>query len=145
MILETKRCRLLDIANVERAKSGVVYPAGTIHIQVSATHGQIKMLKAPGIIEGKYATIIPKVPINQAYFKIALERSVPEFLAKYQTTINIQMGEFAFFDIEIHPDMKTQAEIAAIMKQCECAEELEQDIIDHLKTMKKIALSKMMC
>lgn len=144
MNLETKRYHLLDIADVSRAKSGKIYPSGTAYIQVSATHGQIEMLRTSGTIEGKYATIIPKISIYPPYFKIALERAVPAFCARYQSTINIQMGDFRFFEIEIHEDYETQVEIGRIMQQCDVAAHAELDVIETLKDLKTIALSKML-
>lgn len=145
MLLENKRYRLTDIADVQRAQKGVIYPKYTTYIQVSATRGQVHQLNKAGTIETKYATIIPKIDIFMPYFKIALERCVPEFLARYKSTINIQMGDFQFFEIDIHPDEKTQHEIAEILKQCDRAEGTESKIIETLKDCKRIALSKMMC
>ena len=44
-----------DMAEIRRAR-GEKYPAGTIYIQVSATHGEIKMLnQKKGTLEGKYS------------------------------------------------------------------------------------------
>lgn len=145
MLLETKRYRLTDVADVERARNGVLYPKGTVYIQVSATHGQVHQLHKAGTIETKYAIIKPKIDIYMPYFKIAFERCVPEFLARYQSTINIQMSDFSFFEIDLHPDSKTQMEIVSLMEKCNEAENAEKDIVEQLKTLKKIALSKMMC
>jgi len=144
LLIETRRYKLTDIANVERARSGIIYPKWTTYIQVSATHGQVHQLQKVGTIETKYATIIPKIDIYMPYFKIALERCVPEFLARYQSTINIQMGDFSFFEIDLHADIKTQFEIVALMKKCDEAKKAEEDIVGQLKAIKKIALSKMM-
>lgn len=144
MLIETRRYKLTDIANVERARNGIIYPKWTTYIQVSATHGQVHQLQKAGTIETKYATIIPKIDIYMPYFKIAFERCVPEFLAKYQSTINIQMGDFSFFGIDLHADIKTQFEIVSLMKKCDEAKKAEEDIVGQLKTIKKIALSKMM-
>ena len=145
MLLETKRYRLTDVANVERARSGVLYPKWTIYIQVSATHGQVHQLHKAGAVETKYAIINPKIDVYMPYFKIAFERCVPEFLARYQSTINIQMGDFRFFEIDLHSDLKTQIEIGSLLGKCNEAENVEKDIVEQLKTLKKIALSKMMC
>lgn len=144
MLIETRRYKLTDIANVERARNGIVYPKWTTYIQVSATQGQVHQLHKAGTIETKYATIIPIIDIYMPYFKIALERCVPEFLAKYQSTINIQMGDFSFFEIDLHADIKTQFEIVTLMKKCDEAKKAEEDIVGQLKAIKKIALSKMM-
>lgn len=145
MLLDTKRYRLTDVADVERARKGVLYPKGTVYIQVSATHGQVHQLHEEGTIETKYAIIKPKIDIYMPYFKIAFERCVPEFLARYQSTINIQMSDFSFFEIDLHPDPKTQMEIVSLLQKCNEAEDVEKDIVEQLKTLKKIALSKMMC
>lgn len=145
MILRTKKYYLTEIAKVERARNGEVYKAGTAYIQISATRGQIEMLEEAGTIERKYAVILPKIEIYPPYFKIALERAVPEFCARYQSTINIQIGDFEFFSIDIHEDYRTQVEIAQIMQQCDRAAEAENHIIDVLKDVKKISLNKMMC
>lgn len=145
MLLETKRYRLTDVADAERARKGVLYPKGTVYIQVSATQGQVHQLHKAGTIETKYAIIKPKIDIYMPYFKIAFERCVPEFLARYQSTINIQMSDFSFFEIDLHPDQKTQMEIVSLLEKCNEAENVEKDIVEQLKTLKKIALSKMMC
>lgn len=142
--LMTNRHKLTDIANVERAKKGVTYPRGTIYIQVSATHGQIKMLKEDGEIETKYATIIPKDDIYPKYFKLAIERCVGEFTARFQSNINIQMDDFNFFEIDIHDDYETQLEIASLVDAFEEAEEAENELVEQLKDVKKVALAKFM-
>ena len=138
-----KKYRLIDIADIERARNGQIYPKGTVFIQVSATNGQIKMLDQAGPIETKYATIIPKQYIYPPYFKLALERMVPEFLSRYKSTLNIQMDDFKFFEVYIHEDPKRQIEIAQLMEQCDKAEETEQAIVDVLMEIKRLALSKM--
>ena len=143
MNLSTKKHRLKDIAEVERARKGQIYPTGTVYVQVSATRGQLHILKEPGEIEGKYATIIPKIRVYPLYFLIALERAMPRFLARYQTTINIQMENFEHFEIELHEDYETQMEIAEIMRQCDRVCENEEKIIEALKSSKKMALGTM--
>lgn len=144
MKLMTNRHKLTDIADVERVKKGVIYPRGTIYIQVSATHGQIKMLKEDGEIETKYATIIPKGDIYPKYFKLAIERCVAEFTTRYQSNINIQMDDFNFFEIDIHDDYETQIEIASLVDAFEVAEEAENELVEQLKGVKKVALAKFM-
>lgn len=138
-----KKYKLTDIADVERAKIGQTYPKGTIFIQVSATNGQIKMLDCAGPIESKYATIIPKKKIYPSYFKLALERMVPEFLSCYKSNLNIQIDDFKFFEVYIHEDPKTQMEISQIMDQWDKAEESEQAIVDALMQVKRLAQAKM--
>lgn len=145
MSLKTKRYKLTDIATVERAKKGVLYPQGTVYIQVSATRGQVHQLHKEGTIETKYAVVKPKIDIYMPYFKVAFERCVPKFLARYQSTINIQISDFKFFEIDLHEDPKVQLEIGLVAEKCDEAMSVEKDMAEELKTLKKIALSKMMC
>lgn len=77
-----RRCKLTEIAQIERGTPGKIYPAGTVYIQVSASNGQVGMTKTPQAIEARYAAIIPQINLIPAYFKIAVERAVPEFMAK---------------------------------------------------------------
>lgn len=54
-----------DIANVERAVKKKIYPMGTIVIQLSATSGQIGLLKSSGEVENKYACInLKDIPLT---------------------------------------------------------------------------------
>lgn len=53
----SKQVKLKDIANVERAKAKKVYPRGTIVVQMSATRGQIGLLKSSGEVGSQYACI----------------------------------------------------------------------------------------
>ena len=103
------------------------------------------MLSCAGVIESKYAVILPKIDIYLPYFKIALERAVPEFCAKYQSNINIQMSDFQFFELNLHEDARTQIEIVQILDACDHAADAETHIIDILKDAKRLSLSKMMC
>ena len=143
MILKTTRYRLTDIAEVERAKKDTIYPAGTVFIQVSATNGQVKMLTEPGTIETKYATIIPWGYIDPFYFCEAVKRAVPEFTKKYQSTLNIQMGDFKFFQIDIHDDPATQIEINFLFRLCDHIVTTEQELHNYLKRLKKAMLQKL--
>lgn len=109
--------RLTDIAIIERAKKGRIYPAGTCYIQVSATKGQIGILEEDGTVESKYAVILPQIEVAPLYFKMALERNAPYFCARYQANINIQVSDFSFFEIELHDDYEFQVQIAEILAQ----------------------------
>lgn len=142
-LTDITRYKLTDIAIVERAQRGRVYPEGTVYIQVSATNGQVHQLKQSGTIENKYAIIIPKEYIYPPYFYIAVSRAVPNFLARYKTTINIQMKEFEMFDIDIHNDIDTQKDIGNLVEAFDDAIEQEGDFISMLKEVKKLASSKM--
>lgn len=134
------RYKLPDIADIERPKKDKVYPAGTVCIQVSASHGQVHRLKKAGTIESKYAVVIPKISIIPAYFQIAIENMMPEFTAKYQSTINIQMDSFRYFDIDIHNSMEVQAHICAVNEQVEKVLEIEEKLLEVMEEEKKYYL-----
>ena len=107
--------RLLDIATIERAKSGKTYPAGSTLIQVSATDGKLRYMDEPGEVAQKFAVIEPdRDRVSPAYLFWALGIAVPPFLARYQTTMNIQMGVFDHMTLEIHNDRETQDEIVRL-------------------------------
>lgn len=143
-LTDRTKCKLTEIATVERAQSNRVYPSGTVYIQVSATNGQVHQLATESTIESKYATIIPKTPINPKYFYIAVKRAIPYFLARYKSTINIQMKDFEMFDIDIHNDPDTQQYIADVMEVMSTAEAEEEDYIELLKEAKRLALGTML-
>ena len=145
MNLTTKEYKLTEIADVQRAKRNQIYPKGTCYVQVSATHGQINMLTSDNFIETKNAVILPKIEVVPEYFKIALERSVPKFLANYQSTINIQIADFSFFEIELHEDTMTQLQIVELMRKFDDVIIAEEKTIDVLKKTKKIGQSKLLC
>lgn len=142
-LTDRTKCKLTQIATVERAQKNIIYPSGTVYIQVSATNGQIHQLKKDGTIESKYATIIPKQPINIKYFYIAVSYAVPYFIARYKSTINIQMNDFEMFDIDIHNDPDTQKYIADVMGMLDESIAEEESCIGTLKEAKKLALAKM--
>lgn len=143
-LTDRTKYKLTEIATVERAQSNRVYPSGTVYIQVSATKGQVHQLATESTIESKYATITPNIPINPKYFYNAVKRAVPYFLARYKSTINIQMKDFEMFDIDIHNDPDTQAYIADVMEAMSTAEAEEEDYIELLKEAKRLALGTMM-
>ena len=137
--------RLGDVANIDRAKKGKIYPAGTVYIQVSATHGQIYILNEPSEIETKFATIIPKdnkyIPM---YFKIALETQMPEQLQQYQTGINIQIDMLKEIDVMLHQGKEEQLFIASIMAQYDKTLDIHESYIKRLEDFKTIMIEEMM-
>ena len=140
----TKQHKLTDIADIERANESVEYPAGTVYMQVSATKGQTGITQKRQSLGSKYVIIKPKKYIYPPYFLIAIERAVPKFLARNQTTINLQVDSFVFFEIDIHENIEDQIKIAGLIAQADLAIKKRGELIDKLKTIKKIALSKML-
>lgn len=98
---EHDKLRLKDVAHVERAKAKKVYPAGTIVIQMSATRGQIGLLKSSGEVETKYAVISSTVGDFLFY---ALQVSAPHHFHRVQQGLNLTLQ-----DIETIPVALTLA------------------------------------
>lgn len=137
------RYKLTEIATIERPKKGKIYPKGTVYIQVSATDGQVGILGKAAEVENKNVVVTPEISILPMYFKIAIEQAMPEFRTRYQSTINIQVDTFRYFDICIHNDMQTQAYVVAMVKQADKARLLEEKLVDAYKSRKKYYLDKM--
>lgn len=139
-----KEVKLIDIADIERAKKGKMYDAGCVIIQVSATDGQIYVLSEVQEVETKYAVIIPKESINGYYLKVAIERELLKFLHQNQTGMNLQMDSFKALKIKLH-NRETQDYLEQILKKYDDGLEKEREIIDELKDMKKYYLANMFC
>lgn len=143
-LYDRRTVRLLDVAEVERAKAGKTYPAGSILIQVSATKGQMRMLEEPGEVEAKYAAIVPTATdIYPPYLFFVLDMVMPRFLARYQTTINIQVDVFKHLEFEVHNEPETQREIVEAFAKLDERIADEQRAIDRLKDFKAWHLDTM--
>lgn len=96
---------LQDIAMVERAQKNKVYPKGTIVIQISATKGQIGLLKSNGEVDSRYATISTDNFIDSNFAFYFLKKEMPRHLHRVQEGLNIpieEVGKCPFaFPIEI--------------------------------------------
>ena len=106
---------LLDVASIERARPGKIYQAGCILVQVSATQGKTVLMGEAGEVPSKYAVIDPdRSMVSPRYLRLVLDMELPAFLARYQTTINIQMGVFAHLRLDMHNDIATQEAVADV-------------------------------
>lgn len=136
-LCDRRTVRLFDVAEVELAKAGKTYPAGSILIQVSATQGQMRLLSEPREVEAKHAVIQLTDPnIYPPYLFFVLDMVMPRFLARYQTTINIQMDAFKHLEFEVHNEPETQREIAEAFAKLDERIADEQRAIDRLKDFK---------
>lgn len=143
-LYDRRMVRLLDVATVERAKAGKTYPAGSILIQVSATQGQMRLLQEPSEVEPKFAVIQPTDgSVFPPYLHFVLEMVMPRFLARYQTTINIQVDVFKHLEFEVHNEPETQREIVEAFAKIDERIADEQRAIDRLKDFKSWHLDTM--
>ena len=140
-----KIVKLTDIANIERAVKGKIYPEGSIKIQLSATKGAVEFQKQCGEIETKYAVVEPTININRRYLFTAIEKVFPEFYHKYITDINLQIESLDFLEVCIHNDLETQEYIAKLAELNEKEILKEQMIIESYKKLKKNFMNNMFC
>lgn len=138
-----KSVKFSEIADIERAKSGVTYAAGSTLIQVSATKGQLVFMEQAGTADGKYAVITPKSGINGRYLYFILDMVLPYFLGAYQTGLNINPEIFKFLSLEIHTERETQEHIAATLDLLQSQIDEEENIINGIKKVKEFHLDKM--
>lgn len=135
---------IYDIADIERAVKGKIYPAGCTLIPLSAaTSTPNKYMKEPGDVETRYAVAIPKDGVNSKYLFIAIERAYERFKYRYMTTINMQFGQLKHLELDYHEDGKVQDEIVRMVEEAERLERKEQAIVEHLQAQKKYFMGTM--
>lgn len=84
--------RLKDIAHVERVKSKKVYPTGTVIIQMSATRGQIGLLKSSGEVHSQYACIVSPIADGGFLFPM-LKHMAPHHFHCVQQGLNLTLDD----------------------------------------------------
>jgi type I restriction enzyme M protein len=141
-LLNQEEVNLTDIADIERSKKGKIYPAGCTLIQVSATRGQMQLLEKEGAVESKFAVIMPK-DINKEYLFEVLTMTMPSFLARYQTGLNIKPEIFNFLKLQIHRDRKIQQFVVDVMRQMSNSINRVEREVEDFKNIKKYHLDGM--
>lgn len=133
--MELKTVRLVDIARLERAVKGKIYPAGSILIQVSATSGQVLLLDEAGEVDSKYVVIAVSLDYNAHYIYHLLTKDFPEFFHAWQTGLNFQIDKFDYLTLTVH-DRAKQDEISQTLRDLETYEDYIQERIDFLVAFK---------
>lgn len=146
--MSCKTIKLKEIANIERVKKDKIYPKNTIYIQVSACNhnntDKFHIIKEEGILETKYAVILPKVEIEPLYLLTSLEDNVDRFFSKYVgTNINIQVDTLNNFELQYDDDLEKQKLFSDMLSLIIEMEQQEQQIIDDLKDSKQYYLTNM--
>lgn len=126
-------CKLPEVANIERAEKGKIYPKNSTLIQVSATRGNVEYLKKDSEVDGRFAVVVPNEKINPKYLNIMVNRNIERFLSRYQSGLNIQIADLRHMEIEIH---EKQDEIARNIEIIENEEEKIKKEIEILQTAK---------
>lgn len=136
--------RLIEIADIERAKKGKIYPAGCTLIALSATKGvgDNKYHEADGEVEPRYAVIRPRIEILPKYLFISIQVAFSEFYQAWHTGINLQIDKLEFLKVKIH-ELEAQATIVEFYKKMTYLEEKEEQLIQKAKNVKKGYLDKL--
>ena len=143
LLMVQKEVHLLDVVTFERSRKGKIYPPGCILIQVSATRGQLEYLKDSSTVDSKFGVFIPKWNVNPKYLYYILEMLMPNFLARYQTGLNINPEIFKHFIINIHTDVDVQALIVKILDSLRFGIESEEKTLNEWKNVKQYHLDNM--
>lgn len=136
-----KLIKLGDFAEYERAKKDVIYEAGTVAIQVSATQGEVIYLKDPQEIEAKYV-IIKQSKMIPKYLEYVLNINKKEFMAKYKSGLNIQVNDLDFFEVWFIP-MEEQKKLVKMILHIEEEQEIVKKEIENYKNLKSKLLDDM--
>ena len=91
--VDPDRLLLKHVAVIERAKKGKDYPAGTVVVQLSATKGQVGLLKSSGEIASHYAAINMIEFIDPYFAWMYLQREIPKHFRRVQEGLNVPLEE----------------------------------------------------
>ena len=128
--------KLKDIAHIERAKKGKIYPKYSTIIQISATKGQVQFIKKDSYIETKYAVIVPNNEYPPLFVYGMIETFMPEFYNKYAVGLNIKAHEIGEMDIKLCRKDKMQEIHHFFIESSKLLERVERKI-DVLQDLKK--------
>lgn len=133
---------LLDIATIERSKKNKTYKKGSILIQLSATKGQMIYLDDDTKVDSKYGVFeADKDKVEPRYLYYVLKMSMPDFLTRYQTGLNIKPEIFDSFKVKVHRNLEVQKIIVKILDSFNV--ELEEKEIEKYKKIKEYHLDNM--
>lgn len=133
---------LLDIATIERSKKNKTYKKGSILIQLSATKGQMIYLDDDTKVDSKYGVFeVNKDKVEPRYLYYVLKMSMPDFLTRYQTGLNIKPEIFDSFKVKVHRSLEVQKIIVKILDSFNV--ELEEKEIEKYKKIKEYHLDNM--
>lgn len=92
--------RLKEIATLERAKKGKIYPKDSVVVQISATNGQVGMLQLPGKVESKYVVIQSRQGMDNRLVFMYLQLIVPWWFHRVKEGLNVKFEEIG--NIPLH-------------------------------------------
>lgn len=107
---------LKDIAVLERAKKGQIYPESTVIVQISATKGQVGLLTSNGEVGSQYVCInFNPVYCTGEYGFYWLKNKLPRHIHRVQQGLNITLEDLEKTPIHI-PPLEEQEEIVELIK-----------------------------
>lgn len=128
--------KLKDIAHIERAKKGKIYPKYSTIIQISATKGQVEYTEYKSELESKYAVILPRENYPPLYLYSMIETFMPEFYNKYADGLNIKLHDIEEMRVQLCTEDKMQEIHDFIFESSKLLEQIERKI-DALQDLKK--------
>lgn len=134
---------ITDVCEVERAKEGKTYPAGTCYVTLSAAHDTVLCLSEDGMIESRYAALIPRDGAETDYIKVVLDRAFPRWLESHRTGINLKFEELATLYVEWHDSRKQRREVVEASRRMDELMEAERKTVEGLKGLKSYMLLRM--
>ena len=134
---------ITDVCEVERAKEGKTYPAGTCYVTLYAAHDTVLCLSEDGMIESRYAALIPRDGAEADYIKVVLDRAFPRWLESHRTGINLKFEELATLYVEWHDNRKQRREVVEASKRMDELMEAERKTVEGLKGLKSYMLLRM--
>lgn len=135
--------RITEIASLERARKGRIYPARSTLIELSAIHDGVAYLEKSGEVETRYCVVIANIDCVPYYLYLSISKAFPEFMYKYGAGINLQQGELKNLKVHVH-NIETQAYIAETCVTADRARRAEEAEVERLEDMKKYFLDNMM-
>lgn len=138
-----KSAKLPEVVNIERAKTGMIYPGGETLIELSATKGVVSYHYSEGLISTRYAVATPKDILLPEYFFIIVERGLPELIHRYLTTINLRVDALKDYRVEYHESKEEQRNVITTYKTASKLIAKEGREIERLKELKRFYLALM--
>ena len=131
------------VASLEEIKKNdYTYKKGSILIQLSATKGQMIYLDDDTKVDSKYGVFeVNKDKVEPRYLYYVLKMSMPDFLTRYQTGLNIKPEIFDSFKVKVHRSLEVQKIIVKILDSFNV--ELEEKEIEKYKKIKEYHLDNM--
>ena len=134
--LAYRRIFVSDVCEVERARAGMVYPAGTCYVALSATNDTVNQLREPSEIDGRYAAIVPRDARDGDHLR---------WLAAHRTGINLKLEELATLVVDWHEDAGTRREVTEACQRLDGLARAEEATAAGLRDVKQYLLLRMFC